>query len=960
MPRLSSWPSALGSSLSTRKPRWLAAAAVLLALGAAAPAVWYGLDYRHNQETLALAEGRIKQANNDRIQADQQLARLPQQRQESIAAIHKAQRDTQLQVRVDGPASIRAGAPTDYQITTTNLNGQPTAAKVSVDVKDHGQTISKSIAVADVSPGVYRLTLPPDLPVRPSSQPTLVVSARRDNGSQVELHEEMQLAAPVFVTHLTIDKPMYQLGETVYFRSLTLDRFSLKPAEQDLNLQFVLAMPGPGSLERVVAQGRTSLFAEGPNGPHPVLGPDNKPLRGLGAGSFTIDQSWPGGEYSLIVREASRRFPEQRRKFLVNKYEKPKLNKELDFSRKSYGPGDEVAARCKAKYLDGRPLKNCRVEVTVNLDNKQYGSHGEEKAEPFVFQTDEKGTVNVRFKLPRAIERGLGAVAVKFEDRAMPDTIVRPIPIVLKKLDIEFCPEGGDLVAGLRNRVYFQVRSTLGKPADLKGQLLEDGKPIGVTVETLASEKTPELNQGMGRFEFTPRAGHKYELKVETPVGDSTGKTPVPPPYALPAIKQQGVVLSIPAGVVKAEETIPVTVRSSVKRSLMVGAYCRGRLLDSTELSPIHFTGNEARAVLRPASGAGGVCRVTVFEILPGDGARRALRPVAERLIYRQPAERVQLTLKPDQKTYVPRQTVKLGVEAKTEKGEPAPAVVMLRVVDKSVVTLADDKTLRGMPTHFLLTTEVRRPEDLEYADFLLGPHPRAAEALDLLLGTQGWRRFAEQDPNKFRQEQKEEAERLLVTIGQSQPQTTDLTQQELERVESEHARQTEELTAQAAQDRKAEQEARDDPDYRAAVVKLKTYDDFLDRMRLIGAPVLAAVLVLAALVCLLVGVFRQIGRALPYYAATAACVVVVVLLAKVAWQGAPKARQADQEVARVNAPQPQPNEKALEEKRLPEREDAAGAAMHDGAGGGAMRPMMRSPDAEAGHGTGRWTGQGS
>ena len=184
--------------------------------------------------------------------------------------------------------------------------------------------------------------------------------------------------------------------------------------------------------------------------------------------------------------------------------------------------------------------------------------------------------------------------------------------------------------------------------------------------------------------------------------------------------------------------------------------------------------------MLRPASGAGGVCRVTVFEILPGDGARRALRPVAERLIYRQPAERVQLTLKPDQKTYVPRQTVKLGVEAKTEKGEPAPAVVLLRVVDKSVVTLADDKTLRSMPTHFLLTTEVRRPEDLEYADFLLGPHPQAAEALDLLLGTQGWRRFAEQDPNKFRQEQKEEAERLLVTIGQSQPRTTDLTQQEL------------------------------------------------------------------------------------------------------------------------------------------------------------------------------------
>jgi len=35
-----------------------------------------------------------------------------------------------------------------------------------------------------------------------------------------------------------------------------------------------------------------------------------------------------------------------------------------------------------------------------------------------------------------------------------------------------------------------------------------------------------------------------------------------------------------------------------------------------------------------------------------------------------------------------------------------------------------------------------------------------ARTALDLLLGTQGWRRFAEQDPARFRIDQKEEAEK--------------------------------------------------------------------------------------------------------------------------------------------------------------------------------------------------------
>ncbi|MGH7227175.1 MAG: hypothetical protein ACRELF_28500, partial [Gemmataceae bacterium] len=220
--------------------------------------------------------------------------------------------------------------------------------------------------------------------------------------------------------------------------------------------------------------------------------------------------------------------------------------------------------------------------------------------------------------------------------------------------------------------------------------------------------------------------------------------------------------------------------------------------------------------------------------------------------------------------------------------------------VDKSVVTLADDKTLRTMPAHFLLTTEVRRPEDLEYADFLLGSHPQAAEALDLLLGTQGWRRFAEQNPNKFRNEQKEEAERLLVMIGQTEQRTTDLTQREQERIETEYVRQTEQLTEQAAQAKKMEQEARGNRDYLAALVKLKAYDDFFERLRFAAVPAAEALLALAAIVCLILGLYRRLVRALPYYAATAACVAMVLLLARGSLWNAPPQHSGEKQVAHL------------------------------------------------------------
>ncbi|HEY7158979.1 MAG TPA: alpha-2-macroglobulin family protein, partial [Gemmataceae bacterium] len=148
----------------------------------------------------------------------------------------------------------------------------------------------------------------------------------------------------------------------------------------------------------------------------------------------------------------------------------------------------------------------------------------------------------------------------------------------------------------------------------------------------------------------------------------------------------------------------------------------------------------------------------------------------------------------------------------------------------------------------------------------------------------------------------KAEAERLLVTIGQSQPQVTDLSVQELARVEKEYARRIDEAREQVADAGKAEEESREDTEYRAAVVKLGGYDDFIDRARRVGAPMLAALLVLAAIVCLILGLFRKLLRALPYYAATVACAAVVVLLLKLSWGVAPSMpRPEEQQVAQMN-----------------------------------------------------------
>ena len=101
---------------------------------------------------------------------------------------------------------------------------------------------------------------------------------------------------------------------------------------------------------------------------------------------------------------------------------------------------------------------------------------------------------------------------------------------------------------------------------------------------------------------------------------------------------------------------------------------------------------------------------------------------------------------------YAPGEPVKLSLLVSDEHGSPSPGVLGVAVVDDALLKLADDQT-PSMPTHFLLTTEVEKPEDLEKADFYLSDETKAPAALDLLLGTQGWRRFLENALEKPQEE---------------------------------------------------------------------------------------------------------------------------------------------------------------------------------------------------------------
>src|SRR5207237_7171001 len=120
----------------------------------------------------------------------------------------------------------------------------------------------------------------------------------------------------------------------------------------------------------------------------------------------------------------------------------------------------------------------------------------------------------------------------------------------------------------------------------------------------------------------------------------------------------------------------------------------------------------------------------------------------------------------------------------------------------------------------------------------------------------QGWRRFAEQDPAKFRQRDPAEADRYLVMTGQS-VQPTFFAQEEVQKVRREFAARAEELSDKYHKAEETAKAAEGDQDAKAAAALVATYRDYFDKARRAARPAGTVLLVLLALVALGMGVVR-------------------------------------------------------------------------------------------------------
>jgi hypothetical protein len=511
------------------------------------------------------------------------------------------------------------------------------------------------------------------------------------------------------VTHLATDRPMYRPGEAVFFRSVTLSRFDLS-ADREWDVRFSI---------------------ENPNGevvPESTI--TSQTLDGVGAGKVTLSEDARRGRYSVVASSDDTQFRPQRRDFFVDRYQLPVWKKDLELARDSYAPGDEVRAKFTAQRADGTPAAGLRLNFQAFADGRplQLGSANG--------VTDKDGGHAIEFALPDSVQAGDALLTVTASDGQQQESIGERILVNLGRLQVRFFPEGGDLVAHVPSRVYFHAEDPLGEPVHVVGRIVDGNDQPLARVET--------QHEGRGSFLFRPEAGNSYRLFIESPEAGSY-RPELPTPNAAKEL-----VLTTQRGVFSAAQPLGIELRAAQPIGpLVLAAYCRSAMVGLTRVEQRDFesTGDgsfTAKQSLPVAAEAAGVVRLTAF-----DYRQQPPIPLAERLVFCRPTEKLEVAIQPPEASYAVGSNVDLAITTRTEDGTPASAVFGISVVSERALNLVDDQT-PTMPTYFYLTSQVDDPSELEDADFYVQESSEAAQAIDLLLGTQGWRRFVSPPPSSY------------------------------------------------------------------------------------------------------------------------------------------------------------------------------------------------------------------
>ncbi|HZY35831.1 MAG TPA: MG2 domain-containing protein [Mucilaginibacter sp.] len=301
-------------------------------------------------------------------------------------------------------------------------------------------------------------------------------------------------------------------------------------------------------------------------------------------------------------------------------------------------------------------------------------------------------------------------------------TLINPLKIPEKTVisassdyDIQFFPEGGNLVAGLKSVVAFKAVGRDGNGAEVSGIVL-DAKN-----DTVARFKS--MRFGMGNFSFTPAAAEAYRAVVKV-----DGEQPVTKP--LPDVNSRGYVMALTDNG-GADLNLSVASTDNTAGNVYLFVHT-GKIVKIAE-STVIANGSARFSISKDQLGYG-VSHFTIFN--------STKQPVCERLYFKRPPHQLLITAGADQQQYAGRKRVSVSVSAKDPSGKSLAADMSMAVYRVDSLQSIDE---RSIFSYLWLSSDLKG--HIESPDYYFkNVNTETDEALDNLLLTQGWSRFTWND----------------------------------------------------------------------------------------------------------------------------------------------------------------------------------------------------------------------
>jgi hypothetical protein len=498
---------------------------------------------------------------------------------------------------------------------------------------------------------------------------------------------------PVEKIYLHFDKPYYAAGDTIWFKVyLTVDLHMLSSLSKVAYVELF--------------NNRDSLISE----------MKLKLINGTAYGNITLPKySTQQGNYRVRAYTNWMRNWDPayffNKNITIGNAVDDQIHTRITFNNQISESTSKIDANIYYTDKDGSPLANKKVNWKIQGDDETL-TKGKGV-------TDANGLLNITYSSNKitALSSGSIQTVVELENKRESGNSFA-LKLNQDRTDVQFFPEGGYLLNGLRSKVAVKVVKPNGLGMDFKGTITDNS---GTEIASFSSQ-----HLGMGIFPIVPDNTKTYKAKLI--FADGTQGS-----YDLPRIKSEGISVGLNN---TGADNIEIKIASNdaffqknQNKTYYVTAQSGGVILYAakTPLKNQVYTANIPKDKFPT-----GIVQFTLFSSYG--------EPLSERIAFVQHNDQLNLKLVTDKQLYNRRGKVKMVFTAQN-KQQPVEGTFSVSVIDESKVA-ADENLETTILTNILLTSDLKGY--IEKPNYYFNhPNETTAADLDVLMLTQGYRRIS-------------------------------------------------------------------------------------------------------------------------------------------------------------------------------------------------------------------------